>query len=119
MPQPETPTARATEESRSVTEPTDLTALRIAIFAALAKADGFEPEQLEPDDYETQIAAVVPLVLAGRAAAFREAAAVAGDIAKLPGDAAWQAGYLHAREEVARDLRRLAKHAAVSAPGGE
>ena len=47
--------------------PTDLPALRAALFAALAKADGFETEQLEPDDYEVQIAAVVPIVLAERA----------------------------------------------------
>jgi hypothetical protein len=42
MPQPETPTARATEESRPVTEPTDLTALRAAARAAV-DVPGGEP----------------------------------------------------------------------------
>jgi hypothetical protein len=43
MPQPETPTARATaEESRPVTEPTDLTALRAAARAAV-DVPGVEP----------------------------------------------------------------------------
>lgn len=49
-----------------------------------------------------------------RAAALREAAQVAGDITHLPGGAAYQAGYLDAREEVARDLRRLAATAPTS-----
>lgn len=43
-----------------------------------------------------------------RAAALTEAAQVAGDIARLPGGAAYQAGYLDAREELAREFRRLA-----------
>jgi hypothetical protein len=37
MPQPETPTARATEESRPVPEPTDLTALRTATLRLLTQ----------------------------------------------------------------------------------
>ena len=57
-------------------------------------------------------AKIEALEAAIRTAAFREAAQVAGDMTHLPGGATYQAGYLDAREEVARDLRRLAVAAA-------